>query len=63
MKLHPVRAKGLPNVKPLRTETKKPLSITESGFFISVRLNVQLSHHFLDDMRLLANLLKDFDER
>jgi hypothetical protein len=27
-----------------------------------VRQNVQLSHHFLDDMRLLANLLKDFDE-
>jgi hypothetical protein len=27
-----------------------------------VLLNVQLTHHFLDDMRHLANLLKDFDE-
>jgi hypothetical protein len=27
-----------------------------------VRQNVQLTRHFLDDMRLLASLLKDFDE-
>lgn len=33
-----------------------------NGLLCDVRQNVQLSHHFLDDMRILANLLKDFDE-
>ncbi|MDB4903578.1 MAG: hypothetical protein JWQ63_2859 [Mucilaginibacter sp.] len=27
-----------------------------------VRQNVQLTHHFLDDMKLLTNLLKGFHE-
>ena len=46
----------------LLMQDKKTRSWCKKWVFKDGRLNVQLSHHFLDDMRLLANLLKDFDE-
>jgi len=43
-------------------KSKNPPFDINKRVFTIVRQNVQLTHHFLDDMRLLANLLKDFDE-
>lgn len=42
-------------------ELKKGTNEDSSRLSQEVIHNIQLTHHFLDDMQLLANLLKDFE--
>jgi hypothetical protein len=44
----------------IRTPAKIEKPATIAGF--EVNHDIQLTHHFLDDMQLLANLLRDFKQ-